>query len=151
MSIYAPKKPKRLNSLNVSIAIVTLVLGYLGWFYLPHWFKAWSMSGALVSVGRDAYRVYDDEVLRKKLLAEGRRIGLPVTPKSFLIKREPYSDAEISAMVRDKKDPWYMKNRGKSITIAFAVRVKADWPLTDDSTELEFSSQKTMDLTTVTY
>lgn len=146
MSQYAPKKPSVVNSFSVTLTLILLVGGYFGWWYLPHWFKAWRMSGVLVSVGNDAYRQYDDNKLMAILVKEGKRLGLNVSEDNFAIQRVPYTADELSGVVSS-----IPAKRGKMITIAFAQTVVAEWPLVGGSRELTFEYQATTDLAAVAY
>lgn len=147
MSQYAPKKPSKINSFSVTLTLILVVGGYFGWWYLPHWFKVWRMSGVLVTVGRDGYREFDDEKLMKKLVSEGRRLDLRVNEDNFAIKREPYSPEELSKY----QDRTYPEKRGKSIKVAFAIVIPAEWPLLGGVTNLTFERQKQVDISTVTW
>lgn len=147
MSMYAPKKPKLLNSFNVTLALIAATGGYFGWWYLPHWFKVWRLSGRMIAVGRDGYREFDDEKLIKKLVSDARSLDLRVTPDNFAIKRTPYPPEEMAKF----QDPYYPTKRGKTITVAFATVIPAEWPLIGGEVNLTFESQKTVDLATVTW
>ena len=147
MSQYAPKKPSAFNSFNITLATIVLVVGYFGAWYLPHWFKVWRLDGALIGVGRDGYREFDDEKLMKKLLSEARRLDLPATPDNFAIERQPYPPEELSKF----SDTHYPTKRGKTIIIAYATAIDAEWPLIGGSTRITFQRQRTVDLSMITW
>lgn len=147
MSQYAPKKPSAFNSFNITLAVIVLVLGYFGAWYLPHWFKVWRLDGVLISVGRDGYREFDDEKLMKKLISEARRLELPASSDNFAIERQPYPPEELAQY----KDTTYPSKRGKTIIIAYATAIDADWPLIGGSTRITFHRQRSVDLTTISW
>jgi len=142
MSQYAPKKPSAFNSFNITLATIVFVFGYFGAWYLPHWFKVWRLDGALIGVGRDGYREFDDEKLMKKLLSEARRLELPAAPDNFAIERQPYPPEELQKF----SDTFYPTRRGKSIIIAYAAVIDAEWPLIGGSTRITFHRQRSVDM-----
>ena len=144
MSIYAPKKPKRINTVSVTTTLVLAALIYAGWWYLPHWFKVWQMSSAMITIGRKAYREYDDEKLFTELRTHAARIGLRVTRDNFAIWREPFTAEELSGLTAEARD-LYTK-RGKKIYISFAYNVDAQWPLIEKTTPLSFDREREVDL-----
>ena len=72
MSIYAPKKPSKLNGLNVTLALIFLIGGYFGWWFLPTGFAVWSVTGAMASECNSAYREFDDAKLLARWVARTR-------------------------------------------------------------------------------
>lgn len=146
MSIHTPKKPRRINTVSVTLTLILAVGGYFGWFYLPHWFAVWRLTGAMMSIGRSAYREFDNEKLMEKLLVEGRRNGLQVSRDNFAMEREAYTEDELI----NATDLWrrVARQRGKRITISFATTINAKWPLIDKVTPLYFENVREVDLST---
>lgn len=150
MSLYAPKKPKRINSVSVSVTLILLLLGYIGWWYIPHWFRVWQMSGVMISVGRLGYREYDDQKLIQLLIQGAQRNGLRVTADNFSIWREPYGADEIEADATPAKRDLYAK-RGKNIWVSFAYTTEAEWPLIGKTTTLNFERERSVELSQVNW
>jgi hypothetical protein len=147
MSIYAPKKPKKINAVSVTVTLVLAVIGYLGWFYLPHWFSVWSASGRMIGVGRDAYREFDDQKIMDKLVREVRAAGLRVGPENFELIREKYTPEELQTLTQGGKGSSHVwERRGKTFTVKLAYQVQAKWPLMEKVTPLVFRAERKVDL-----
>ena len=152
MGVYDAKKPSAFNALNASILVVFLILAYFGTWYLPHWYKVWAVKGVMQGVATDGYREYDDEKLMVELLRGARRLDLKVTEKNFVIKRVPYTAAEVNAVVAKNGNPYFMSRRGKFVKIAFATIIRADWPLLEGKyVDLEFHRQVEVDMAVITW
>lgn len=147
MSIYAPKKPKRINAVSVTTTLVLAALVYAGWWYLPHWFRVWQMSSAMITVGRKAYREYNDEKLVDELKVHAARIGLRVTRDNFATWREPFTADELAQLTNEQREMF--SKRGKKIYISFAYNVDAEWPLLDKTTPISFEREREVDLAVV--
>jgi hypothetical protein len=151
MSIYAPKKPSKFNRLNFTIAAVFLVLGYFGWWYLPAFYKVWTVTGAMASESNAAYRTLDDNKLVERLVAAARRVGLnTVGPDNFAIQRDPPTDAQLSMATNDASRE-LLKKRGSAITIVFAVTLDLPWPLIGGSVQMDFERVRTAEMTALKY
>jgi hypothetical protein len=150
LSLYAPKKPKKINAVSVTLTLLLGTLGYLGWWYLPHWFVAWQMSNAALNVGRKGYRETDDNKLLDALLKEAQRIGMKgVSKENFSIWREPYPDYDPELQGKRPEAIEVFQKRGKFIHVSYAWTVNAQWPLLDDSTPLTFEKERIVDLATI--
>ena len=151
MSIYAPKKPSKFNRLNFTIAAVFLVLGYFGWWYLPAFYKVWTVTGAMASESNAAYRTLDDNKLVERLVAAARRVGLnTVGPHNFAIQRDPPTDAQLSKASNDASRE-LLKKRGSAITIVFAVTLDLPWPLFGGSVQMDVERVRTAEMTALNH
>jgi hypothetical protein len=147
MSVYAPKKPSAINSFSVTLTVLVSLALFFGSFYLPHAYRAWVLSGVIVSIGNDAYREFDDEKIMKKLVTEANRRGLPLKRDNFVVQRNHYLPAEIPSETAAE----LFRKRGKSITIVVGYEVDAEWPLIDKRTKLRFQKQRDVDLKPIDY
>lgn len=147
MSQYAPKKPSKFNSFNITLFFILTIGGYFGWWFLPHWFAVWRMSGVMVTIGRDGYREFDNEKLIKKLVSEARRLGLQASADNFAVARQPYPPEELEKY----QEQYYPTMRGKTIKVAFAIVIPMEWPLFGGIQDVTFERQKMVDLTTVNW
>lgn len=147
MSVYDPKQPKFFNTLNIFLMLAGLTLGYLGWWFLPHWWPVFQLSGIMKSACYDAYHQTDDSVLLNKLVKDSQRTGLQLQAENFQIIREKYTPEEVMA---GKLSEIQLK-RGKSITIKMGYVARAQWPLTDRYKNITFRREQSTDLKQITW
>lgn len=153
MGQYDPKKPSAFNIVNILIVLGLGTVGYLGWWYLPHWYPVWQLSGIMRGAANDAYREFNNDKLLQKLLKDSQRTGLKLTAENFTIERTGYTNEEMQAAVEGKElsdhARMLFEQRGKTITIYFENTVTAKWPLQDKSRPLTFRRTVSMDLATI--
>lgn len=136
MNIYLMKKPKRINSVSVTVTLVVLAIGYLLWFVIPTYWPSFQMGGIMKGACHDAYRIINNEKLMKKLLEDSRRTGLRITRENFKLTRVPYT-AEDRA---NKNIPSgsYPDKRGKACQLEFYYEDDFPWPLIGKTTRITF-------------
>ncbi|MBI2378698.1 MAG: hypothetical protein HYV07_32185 [Deltaproteobacteria bacterium] len=150
MGVFDPKKQKFFNGPTIVGIIALSTLGYLGAFYLPHWFGVWRMTGAMKGVGFDSYKEKDLEKLYTRLLSDAKRLGLVgLVKEDFKIERIPYPPEELEGM--GEYQVGVLRSRGKFVTIAMDYYVDAKWPLQDKTTELHFPRTVTVDMKTISW
>lgn len=153
MGQYDPKKPSAFNVVNVILVLVLGTVGYLGWFYVPHWWPVWQLTGIMRGVGNDAYREYNNDKLLEKLLKESKRTGLKLTAQNFTIERRAYTPEEMAEALKgtNMSDAARLlfEQRGKAITLYFEYNVNARWPLRETSRPLTFRRTVTVDLSII--
>ncbi len=147
MSIYAMKKPKRINAVSVSITLIFLLIGYLLWFAIPVYWPNFQMGGIMKSACNDAYRMTDDEEVMKKLVKSSQRTGLRLTKDNFRFTRVEYTPEERAE--RKLAADSYQAKRGKTCIIEFYFEKDYKWPLIDATTHIVFEKQVEGDLTQV--
>lgn len=152
MGQYNAKKPNKINPVSISVTVVILGLGYLGWFYFPHWFQVFRISGVMRGVGTEAYRNFDDQKLMKKLVDESKRLIPNLNENNFKIQRVKYTNDELNALeVKHGTQRDVYQTRGKELVIEFAYIFTAKWPLTQKTTKLEFHKEVVQDLSVIAY
>lgn len=128
MNIYSMKKPKRINSVSITILVIGLVVGYLGWAIIPVYWPIFQLSGIMNGTCNDAYREQDDDKLMTKLVKDTQRTGLPLTKDNFRFTRIKYSEEEIQAVGPNKHGvQQMMRKRGKECLLE--MRYDASYPL----------------------
>lgn len=158
MNIYAPKKPKRINSVSVTIALVLLVVGYLGWAFGPILWSVFQLEGIARAACNDAYRQLDDDAVIERLVRDSARTGLRLTKENFRLTRLPYDPAELEEQTATIKDSrrradqvMFLKQRGKTCVIEYYYRDRYPLPLIGQSIELTFNDEVRGSLETVTW
>lgn len=146
MSIHTPKKPSRVNAVSVTIFLVVAALGYFAWTFVPPYYNAWRLTGAMMSAARAAYREYDDQKLIERLVLDGKRAGLQVTRDNFALQREPYPEEDLIQQSDHART--LLRQRGRKMTITFALTIEAKWPFLDKVTPINFENVREADLTT---
>lgn len=153
MGRYDPKKPSAFNVVNALIVLVVGTLGYLGWFYVPHWWPVWQLTGIMRGVANEAYREYNNDKLLDKLLKESKRTGLKLTAENFTIERRAYTPEEMVEALKggqmSEAARLLFEQRGKAITIYFENTVSAQWPLRESKRPLTFRRTVTVDLSII--
>lgn len=147
MSIYAMKKPKRINSVSVSITLIALVFGYFGWFLIPVYWPNFQIGGVMRAACADAYRLPDDKQIMKKLVADSRRSGLRLTEDNFRFTRVPYTPEELTERKIDSNSN--VAKRGKECILEFYYEDDYEWPLIGKKSTFTFEKTIKGDLTQV--
>jgi len=146
---YDPKTPKRINSVSVTMFLVTVALAYGGWFYLPHWWPVFQLSGIMRGICNDAYREFDDKKLMDKLLTQSQRLSMKVAREDFVLYREPYTPQDVHAMNDEARR--VLQTRGKVMHAKFKKTVVAKWPLVSKWSYLTFEKEVSTTLETITW
>lgn len=136
MNIYAMKKPKRINSVSITVTLIVLVVGYLLWFLVPVYWPSFQMGGIMRGICNDAYRELDNKKLLDKLVESSRRTGLKITKENFRLTRVPYTPQELVAL--KQKSDGYWARRGKECVLEFYYEDAYPWPLIDKKTTFVF-------------
>ena len=119
MNIYLMKKPKKINTFSVTLFLIIVIGGYLGWFFLPAWLPIFKLKGIMRGTCYDMYRIFDNEKLEKALVKNAKRVGLKVTNENFQLLREPYTDQELLDLKVTAQMRMTMTRRGKNCRIRF--------------------------------
>lgn len=128
MSVYAMKKPKRINSVSVTIAIVLLIGGYFAYAFVPKYWPFFQMKGILRGFCNQAYRDYkDDKKLIEKLVKDTQRVKLDLGPDNFVFTREPYDPEEFVGKTEQQASQ--MHQRGKTCVVEFYYEDQITLPL----------------------
>lgn len=152
MSIYAMKKPKRINSVSISFFFLALVLGYVGWAAVEIYWPIFQLSGIMRGACNDAYRVHDDKKVMAKLLKDARRTGLPLTKDNFRFTRVQFTDEELLAMTKgNAKHRASLVKRGKSCLLEMRYEDDFALPLLDKKLHIPFEKRVTASLELVKY
>lgn len=91
MSVYDMKKPKRINSVSVSMTLILLVVGYLAYAFGPTYWAIFRLQGVIKSACNEAYRQMDDDKVLDFLVSAVPRTGLPLSKDNFRFTRVPYT------------------------------------------------------------
>lgn len=150
MNIYLAKKPKRINSVSISVAIVLVIIGYIVWFVVPAWWPVFQLTGIMHGICNDAYRVHDDRVLMERLLEQGRRTGLDLSEDNFRLTRVPYAEEVIGAEENPNVRK-LMRQRGKECVLEMHYEDDFAWPLIGKTTHISFDREVTKSLKQVEY
>lgn len=158
MNIYAPKKPKRINSVSVTIALFLLVFGYLGWAFGPILWSVFQLEGMARAACNHAYRELDDEAVIAGLVRDSARTGLRLTAENFRMTRVPYEEAELreetASIGSDQQRAQrarFLRERGKTCVIEYYYRDQYPLPLIGQTIELTFNDEVRGSLETVTW
>ncbi|MCB9654219.1 MAG: hypothetical protein H6729_08845 [Deltaproteobacteria bacterium] len=145
MNIYLQKKPRRINSFSVTLALIVLVAGYAGYFYLPLWWPVFQLTGIMRGICNEAYRNVNDEDLMKKLMAESKRVRLPgLTAENFEFTRVPYEQEELASAKGLRPEL-----RGKRCELYLSYERTATWPLLGKTSTFHFEREVVSDLSFV--
>jgi hypothetical protein len=128
MNIYMMKKPKRINSVSVTLFLMAAAAGYLGWANLPIWWPAFQMTGIMRGICNDAYHESDPEKLMRRLVSEARRTGFKISADNFKIKRVPFTPDEMMKAETEHLRS-IMAYRGKACIVTFHYEDNFVWPL----------------------
>lgn len=142
MSIYAMKKPKRINAVSVSFFFLALIVGYIGWAAVEIYWPVFQLSGIMRGACNDAYKIHDDEKVMAKLLKDARRTGLPLSNDNFRFTRVPHSDEEL--ITKSKGNAAIRRNmirRGKTCVIEMRYEDDFKLPLLDKRLHIPFSRE----------
>ncbi len=139
MNIYAMKKPKRINSVSITVTLVILVVGYLGWFIIPTWWPSFQMGGIMRGACNDAYRMTNDEKLMTKLVKDSRRTGLKITKENFRFTRIKYTAEELNELNYPSGSTPDV--RGKRCVIEFYYEDDYMWPLINKPQRIVFEKR----------
>ena len=152
MNIYAMKKPKRINSVSVTLALIGAVLAYTIWFLVPAFWPIFQLTGIMRGACNDAYRQHDDKKVMQKLLLDARRTKLRVTEDNFRLTRIKYSDDELQVLAKgDAVMADGYQKRGKECVLEMRYQDNYTWPLIGQTTRLEFEREVRTPLETVKY
>lgn len=142
MNIYLMKKPKRVNSVSVSVALLVLVLGYAGWFFLPAYWPVFQLNGIMHGICNDAYRIQDETVLMQRLLKEARRTGLKLSEKNFRFIRVQWTDEELRERLQEDKNAWALyQRRGKECVLQMRYVDRYPLPLLGNTVQMSWSNE----------
>jgi len=154
VNIYAPKKPKLINSVSVTVTLFLLVLGYFLWAFVPIYWPVFQLKGIIRAACNHAYRELDDDAVIAKLVKDSRRTGLDLTEENFRMRRIPMTEEEIRQEAGDDatNNRWaYLRKRGKECVIEYYYRDRYELPLVGQSFQLTFHDDVHGSLETVTW
>jgi hypothetical protein len=149
LGIYEMKKPKKINSFSVTLALIVAALVYLGYFFLPVWWPIFQETGIMQGICNDAYREYSDEKLMEKLLKESKRTRLPLTKENFVLERVKYDDVELSKFPEASRD--FVQGRGKECRLTMTFTSNAEWPFIGKKSQISWNRTVRTDLGLVKY
>lgn len=147
MNIYLMKKPKRINSVSVTLFLMAAVTAYLGWAYIPIYWPLIQMSGIMRGVCNDAYREQRNDALLQQLVREGKRTRLRISADNFSVERVAYSEEEMMNQSEHAKS--ILRARGKACVISFHYEDTYTWPLFDSPHRVVFDRTVETPLETV--
>lgn len=127
MNIYLMKKPKRINSVSVTLFLLMVAGAYLGWTFVPVYWPVFQMTGIMRGVCNTAYRERNDDKLLDILVKEGRRTRLRLSKENFAVERVPYTEEELLAAPEGPRK--VMADRGKTCVISFHYEDEYTWPI----------------------
>lgn len=150
MNIYMMKKPKKINSVSVTLALIGLVLAYAGWFLVPAFWPIFQLTGVMRSTCNTAYRELNDEKVMAELLKQAKRTGLKLTKDNFRFTREPYTVEELeAARQKHSGSEELLQKRGKACVLEMRYVDDYTWPLIGKTTTIPFEREVRVDLKTV--
>jgi len=117
LNIYLMKKPKRINSVSVTLFVMAALILYLGWALIPIYWPVFQLTGIMRGVCNAAYRERDNDLLIGQVVKEGRRTGLRLSKENFLLERVPYTEEELLAAPEGPRR--LMSERGKLCVLTF--------------------------------
>jgi hypothetical protein len=135
VNIYAMKKPRRVNAVSVSLVGMALVIGYLGYAFIPIFWPIFQLQGILRGACNEAYRVHDDEKVMRYVVREAQRTGLPLSKDNFRIRRERYPEDELVALLKDVRSQdrasarELYQSRGKTCVIEYRYAANHQLPI----------------------
>ncbi len=141
MNIYLMKKPKRINSVSVSMFLGLLLFVYLLYWWIPILWPIFQMTGIMKNACGEAYRNVDDRVVMEKLLTDAQRTKLKISENNFRFRRIKYSRDELASM--NIEEDTFVANRGKHCEIAF--HYEDDYPVPFIGLETRLVFERTID------
>ncbi len=141
MNIYLHRKPKRINSFSVTVTLLSLTTGYLGWAFLPAWWPIFQMNGIMRAACNAAYRSIDDKEIMDGLLAESQRTGLGLTRDSFEFERIPFTDDEVIELREKGIANDRMIQRGSTCVLRLYHEGEIEWPLVGTTTDITWERE----------
>ncbi|MCA9549042.1 MAG: hypothetical protein KC933_03335 [Myxococcales bacterium] len=142
MSIYAMKKPKRVNSVSIALFIGLVLIGYLVYAFLPIYWPIFQLGGMMQTACNEAYRQLDNELVVEGLVKNAKRTGLPLTKDNFRMTRLPYSDEELMKFQGNTGVQETMRKRGKECLVEMRYRGSYTLPFTNFTFTKEWSGEK---------
>ena len=149
MNIYAPKKPKRINNVSITIAIGVVIIGGLLYWWVPILWPIFQVTGMMRTACHEAYRTMDDEKLIDDLARDAQRTGLAISKDNFRIRRIPYTPEQLRESGLPKDSPIIL--RGRTCEIDFRYENDFPVPLVNKSMHLVFDRTITDTLEPVKY
>lgn len=137
------KKPKRINSVSVGLAVIFAGILYVGYAFLPVFWPLWQVSGMMRTACARANRSPEDAAVMADLLKETRRTGLSLTEDNFIFERMPFSDEELGAMKASRRDR--ARRRGRACVFRFRYAQTYQLPLVGVEYHLPYESQVRLD------
>src|SRR5688500_16366092 len=112
------KKPKRLNTVSVTLLLLGAVLAYVIWFLVPAFWPIFQLTGIMRGACNNAYREYDDKKVISVLLRDARRTKLRVTEDNFRLTRLPYTEEELAVLSKGQQTGMdLLRRRGKECVL----------------------------------
>lgn len=150
MSIYLQKKPKRINSVSVTLTLIVIGGGYLLWFWIPAYWPIFQLTGIMRGACNDAYHETNNEKVIEQLVVEARRTRLKISKDNFRMDRARYTDDELRKLPGgNRNDRW--ARRGKTCIIEMHYEDDYVWPLIGKTQHLVFEKRIETELTPVTW
>ena len=120
MNIYLMKKPKRINSVSVTLFFGTLLIVYVCYWWIPILWPLFQMTGIMKTACNEAYRNVDDKLVMKKMLVDAQRTKLKIDENNFRFRRIMFTPEELVAM--KLSDDNFVAQRGKRCENRLSVR-----------------------------
>ena len=150
MSIYEPKKPRRINAVSITVFLVISSLAYVLYWWIPLWWPIVQLNQIMQGSCYDMYREFDNEAVMTKLITDSRRTGIRLTADNFIVQRFPYPPEEVQKMGGDtsSNSSDFLK-RGKRCEIRMRYIVNSDLPFIDKKVMVTFDRRVEADLAQV--
>jgi hypothetical protein len=146
LGIYEMKKPKRINSFSVTLALLVSAAVYTGYVLIPVWWPVFQETGIMQGICNDAYREFDNDKLMGKLLKESARTGLRLTKENFTFERIPYT-AEETRQWTGASNLYSL--RGKECILSMGYVSNFTWPGIGRQSQISWQKTVRTDLATV--
>ncbi len=144
MSVYQLKKPRRINSVSVGLAVIFAVLVYAAWFLVPMFWPLLQVSGMARRACAHAYAEPNDQVVFDRLLKETRRTRLRLSKDNFRFERIPYSEESLRGVPALKQDR--ALSIGETCEIAFRYVGDYELPLIGATVTIPYETSYSMSL-----
>lgn len=142
MSIYEMKKPKRINSVSISLFIGLALVVYLGYAFIPIYWPIFQLGGMMKTACNEAYRQMDNDLVIEGLVKNAKRTGLPLSKDNFRLTRIHYADEELMRVQDNPTLQDMMRKRGKECVVEMRYQGTYTLPFTNFTFTKEWSDEK---------
>jgi len=155
MGVYDPKKPKAMNAVSVTGALVVLVLGYLAYVLVPPYWQIFQLQGILKSACNEAYQQWSDEKVMDYLMRQVPRTRLPLSKDNFRFTRIPYTAEErreeFGERANDPQIVQLAETRGATCVMEYRYARTIHFPLIEQELPVVHQGEVRASLKTVRY